>query len=201
VCIVNITAGEPGPVGPRHKDEANAGPPDAARGSAPADARWDADQAITALYSTQYRALVRLAVLLVGDPGAAEEMAQDAFVAMHGTWHLLRNRDKALSYLRQSVVHRSRSASRYRTVADRNTAEGAAGKAGADQGAITQERPTVICVLRALPPRQREALVLRFYLDLSEEQAASAMGISQGALRSHTAGAMAALRNVLKPET
>jgi RNA polymerase sigma factor (sigma-70 family) len=56
----------------------------------------------------------------------------------------------------------------------------------------------VVTALRALPARQREALVLRFYGDLSEAQIAAAMGISKGAVKSHTARAMTALRSVLE---
>ena len=72
----------------------------------------DADQAITAIYGSEYRSLVRLAVVLVGDVGAAEEIVQDSFVAMRGAWRRLQDRDKALSYLWQSVVTRSRSTRR-----------------------------------------------------------------------------------------
>ena len=65
----------------------------------------------------------------------------------------------------------------------------------AEHGAIIQlERSAVVAALRALPERQREALVLRYYGDLSEAQIASVMGISRGAVKSHTARAMAALR-------
>jgi RNA polymerase sigma factor (sigma-70 family) len=63
------------------------------------------------------------------------------------------------------------------------------------------ERSEVVTALRALPPRQREALVLRYYLDLSEAQIADAMGISRGAVKSHTARAIAAMRAVLEMGT
>jgi Sigma-70 region 2 len=82
---------------------------DAALGSVPADAQPGADQAITAIYSTEYRSLVRLAAVLVGDVGIAEEVVQDSFVAMYGAWSRLRDRDKALAYLRQRVINRSRA--------------------------------------------------------------------------------------------
>jgi RNA polymerase sigma factor (sigma-70 family) len=71
----------------------------------------------------------------------------------------------------------------------------------AEHGAILQlERSAVIAALRTLPPRQREALVLRYYGDLSEAQIAEAMGISRGAVKSHTARAMSSLRIVLERE-
>jgi RNA polymerase sigma-70 factor (sigma-E family) len=127
---------------------------------------------------------------------------QDSFVAMHGAWRRLRESDKALSYLRQSVVNRSRSVLRHRVVVDRNAPKPAPDMPSAEQGAISLlERSAVINALRTLPPRQREALVLKYYADLSEAQIASAMGISRGAVKSHTARAMTSLRAVLETET
>jgi len=173
---------------------------DAALGSVPAE--WDAEQAVTVMYSTHYRSLVRLAALLVRDVATAEEVVQDSFLAMHGAWRRLRDNDKALSYLRQSVVNRSRSVLRHRVVVDRNAPKPAPDMPSAEQGALTLlERTAVVSALRSLPPRQREALVLRYYGDLSEAQIASAMGISRGAVKSHTARAIASLRTVLEMET
>jgi RNA polymerase sigma-70 factor (sigma-E family) len=165
-------------------------------------AEWDATRAVTAIYTTQYRSLVRLAVLLVRDVSTAEEVVQDSFIAMHAAWRRLRDTDKALSYLRQSVVNRSRSVLRHRMVVDKNAPKPAPDMPSAEQGAISLlERSAVIAALRTLPPRQREALVLKYYADLSEAQIATAMGISRGAVKSHTARGVAALRVVLEVET
>jgi RNA polymerase sigma-70 factor (sigma-E family) len=172
---------------------------DAALGSVPAE--WDADRAVTALYSSHYRALVRLSALLVRDVCTAEEVVQDSFVAMHASWRRLRDTEKALSYLRQSVVNRSRSVLRHRVVVDKNAPKPPPLAPSAEQGAISQfERSAVVSALRNLPSRQREAIVLRYYADLSEAQIASAMGISRGAVKSHTARGMTALRSVLELE-
>jgi RNA polymerase sigma-70 factor (sigma-E family) len=169
----------------------------AALGAVSAD--WDADRAVTVLYATHYRSLVRLAALLLRDTATAEEVVQDSFVAMHDGWRRLRDNDKALSYLRQSVVNRARSVLRHRVVVDRNAPKPPPDMPSAEQGAITLlERSAVVTALRTLPARQREALVLRFYGDLSEAQIAAAMGISKGAVKSHTARAMTALRSVLE---
>jgi RNA polymerase sigma-70 factor (sigma-E family) len=173
---------------------------DVALGSVPAE--WDAEQAVTAMYITHYRSLVRLAAVLVGDAATAEEIVQDSFIAMHGAWRRLRDNDKALSYLRQSVMNRSRSVLQHRVVVDRNAPKPAPDMPSAEQGAPTLlERTQVVEALRSLPPRQREALVLRYYGDLSEAQIATTMGISRGAVKSHTARAIASLRAVLKMET
>jgi RNA polymerase sigma-70 factor (sigma-E family) len=161
----------------------------------------DVDWAVSALYREHYRSLVRLAALLVRDIATAEEVVQDSFVAMHGGWRRLRDTDKALSYLRQTVVNRSRAVLRHRAVVERNAPQPQPDMPSAEHGAIALlERSAVVAALRTLPPRQREALVLRYYGNLSEAQIAGAMGISQGAVKSHTARAMMALRAVLERE-
>jgi RNA polymerase sigma-70 factor (sigma-E family) len=170
-------------------------------GLVPLDTRSDADQAIAAMYSTEYRSLVRISVVLVGDVGTAEEVVQECFIAMYAAWRRLKNVDKAVNYLRRSVVNRSRSVLRRRIVADKHVPKHEPDMPSAEQGAITRlERLAVIAALRSLPLRQREAIMLRYYLDLSEEEVASAMRISRGAVKSHTARAKAALRAVLEPE-
>jgi DNA-directed RNA polymerase specialized sigma24 family protein len=185
--------------GQRPPHGAGALPADAALGRVRADAQSDAGQAITAIYGAEYRSLVRLAAALVGDVGVAEKVVQDSFVAMYGAWSRLRSRDKAVAYLRRRVISRSRSALRQGMVADGNAPALKPGNVpSAGQGAITQpECSAVISAMRALSPRQREALMLRFYLDLSEAQAASAMSISPSAANYHTARAKAAMLSVL----
>jgi DNA-directed RNA polymerase specialized sigma24 family protein len=138
-----------------------------------------ADQAVTAMYGMQYVSLVRLATLLVGDLRAAEDVVQESFAGMHGAWSRLRDHDEALTFLRRAVVIRSRSMLRH--------------------PAVTEPDPdssAVISAIRALPHRQREALVLRLYLDLPDGQIASAMRISRAAAAGHAARGMAALQGV-----
>ncbi|WP_106581115.1 SigE family RNA polymerase sigma factor [Murinocardiopsis flavida] len=165
-------------------------------------AEWDADQAVTQLYSAHYRPLVRLATLLVRDFATAEEVVQDAFVAMHGAWRRLRDPNKAVAYLRQSVVNKARSVLRHRAVVDKHAPKALPDEPSAEHGALgLLERAAVIEALRGLPTRQREAIVLRYYGDFSEAQIADAMGISKGAVKSHTARGIAALRSVLEQTT
>jgi RNA polymerase sigma-70 factor (sigma-E family) len=163
--------------------------------------QWNADLAVTELYSVHYRALVRLAALLVRDTPTAEEVVQDAFVAMHGGWQRLRDAEKALAYLRQSVVNRSRSVLRHRTVVDKNLQKAPPDMPSAEHGALVLlERSAVVAALHGLPERQRQAIVLRYYADLSEAEIADTMEISRGAVKSHTARGMAALRSALEQE-
>jgi RNA polymerase sigma-70 factor (sigma-E family) len=180
---------------------ADAPPGHAVLGSVPLRAASDAGQAITAMYTTEYGSLVRMSVVLVGDVPTAEEVVQESFIAMYGAWRRLRDIDKAVSYLRRSVVNRSRSVLRRRIVAGRHAPKHEPDMPSAEQGAITRlERRAVIAALRSLPARQREAVMLRYYLDLSEGEVASAMNISRGAVKSHTARAKAALRSALELE-
>jgi len=153
------------------------------------------------MYGTQYRPLVRMSAMLLGDTGAAEEVVQESFIAVHAAWRRLRDIDKAVPYLRRSVLNRSRSILRHRMVTDRHVPVREPDMPSAEQGAIAQfERSAVIEALRSLPARQREALVLKFYLELSEEEIAAAMKISTGAVKSHTSRGKAALRAALDPE-
>ncbi len=184
-------AGDPEPADPVLADAFGA--------SGTARAEWSADLAVVELYSQHYRALVRLAALLLRDTPTAEEVVQDSFVAMHGGWQRLRDTEKALAYLRQAVVNRSRSVLRHRTVVDKNLQKAPPDMPSAEHGALALlERDAVVAALRHLPDRQREAIVLRYYADLSEADIAAAMGISRGAVKSHTSRGMSALRAALE---
>ena len=142
----------------------------------------DADRAVSALYAMHYRSLVRLAALLVPDLTIAEGIVQDAFVAMHMAWPGLPDADVALSFLRRTVVDRSRSVPWRPPDAD-----------------CQAERPAFVSALRALPARQREVLVLQYFADLSEAQVATAAGISQDAVRRHLDLALSSMRAELPP--
>jgi DNA-directed RNA polymerase specialized sigma24 family protein len=144
-------------------------------------AEGDAGQAVTTLYHAHYRSLVRLAALLVSDLATAEDIVQDSFAAVHGMWRALPDTDAALCYLRRSVVRRSRSAPRRQLPG------------------ISLPGSAVVSALRALPLRQREVLVLRYFADLTEAEVASATGMSTAAVRNHDTRAMSSLGAALRP--
>lgn len=159
---------------------------------------WGADEAITELYTAHYARLVRLAALLQGDHAVAEEVVQDAFVALHRRWRRLRDPGSAVAYLRTSVVHGCRSVQRRRGVAARHPEDRAPHVPSAEQLAVLDAATgAVVEALRQLPARQREALVLRYYGGLSESEIAEAMNISNGAVKSHASRGMAGLRDAL----
>jgi len=158
-----------------------------------------ADELLTTLYTTHYRELVRLAAFLTGDRDNAEEVVQDAYVKVHSSWWRLRELDKAEAYLRTAVVNAARSRLRRRQVAQRYRPEPMTDAASAESFAMEHaRREAVLDALHALPRRQREAVVLRYYGDLSEAQTAEAMRCSVGSVKSHTSRAMAALRPLLE---
>jgi RNA polymerase sigma-70 factor (sigma-E family) len=163
---------------------------------------WAAADVVTEIYHGHYNQLVRLAVLLVHDVQTAEEVVQDAFEAMHLASRRLRDSEKALQYLRQTVVNRSRSVLRHRKVVDMHAPKPGPDEPSAEHAALAiLERSAVAAALRSLPERQREAIALRYYADFSEADIARAMGISKGAVKSHTARAMASLKTILTQET
>jgi DNA-directed RNA polymerase specialized sigma24 family protein len=127
----------------------------------------DADRAVTALYLTHYRPLVALAARLVRDLVAAEEIVQDSFVAAHAARRRRPDADLAPSYLRRSVVDRSRSRRRHRAgVGQLAPALLLDRLAVLPQRGPSLERSAFISALWALPTRQREDVVLRYFADL-----------------------------------
>lgn len=127
----------------------------------------NADRAVTALYLTHYRPMVRLAAWLVRDLATAEEIVQASFVAVHAAWRRRPDADLGPSHLRRSVVERSRSLVRHRSVVDRLApALAPDGRAVSPRQGLQLERSAFICALWALPARQREDVVLRYFADL-----------------------------------
>lgn len=153
------------------------------------------DEAVTHLYSAHYAGLVRLATMLLHDQGRAEEIVQDAFVDVHGRWARLREPDKAVAYLRRAVVNRCRSELRHRKVVARHEPDSPGDDASAESHVLARaQRAQVLAALDALSGRQREVLILRYYLDLSESDIAATLRISRGAVKSHSSRGIAALR-------
>ena len=169
---------------------------------ATAEAELDADRAVHELYAQHYQSLIRLAAMLVRDTPTAEEIVQDAFVALQAGWLRLGDAEKALAYLRQTVVNRSRSVLRHRAVTGKNLSGESPDLPSAEPGALALlKSDATLAALRALPARQREAILLRYYADLPEAEIAATMGISRGAVKAHTARGMAALRAALEEAT
>lgn len=159
-----------------------------------APAEREVSHAVTTLYEMHYRSLVRLAALLVSDTATAEDIVQESFAAVQARWRSLPDADAALCYLRRSVIRRSRSAPQLQLAGDLPDLPG-----GGPEASLSLQGSAVVSALRALPVRQREVLVLRYFVDLPEAEIASATGISPAAVRSHAARGMSSLRADLCP--
>jgi RNA polymerase sigma-70 factor (sigma-E family) len=163
----------------------------------------EARQQVAALYQAHALGLVKLAKIMLGDQSVAEDIVQDAFLGLYRKWPSLEDQDRALGYLRASVVNGCRTAHRGRTRRDRalRLTPRAGDIVSAEESALIGEaNREVMDALRALPARQREAVVLRYYLDLSEDQAAKAMNVSRGTVKSATSRGRAALARTLKED-
>jgi len=161
------------------------------------DRQAEAREAIAGLYELHAVAMIRLGVVMLGDRAAAEDVVQEAFCGLFRHWARLSDPAKALPYLRSSVLNGCRSALRRRRTRHDRMAGGAPGRDTAESAEASallgEEHREVLAALRGLPARQREALVLRFYLELDEPEIAMVMGVSQGTVKSTTSRALAAL--------
>jgi len=144
--------------------------------------------------------MVRLAVALVDDEATAEDVVQDAFLALLRTWPL-RDRDAADAYLRRAVVNGCRDRLRHRGVRRRTSLPHATTEPSAEHVAMgVVEQRALMQSLLVLPHRQREVLVLRYFAELSEAEIASTLGVSTGTVKSTAHKAIAALRRRLDQE-
>jgi len=164
------------------------------------DESRDAEAAVTALYQVHAIGLIRLAVVMLGDTAAAEDVVQEAFCGLYRRYHKLADPDRALQYVRSSVLNGCRNELRVRQRDARHPAlrVSAAPAASAEHDVLVgEEHRLVLSALRSLPDRQREALVLRFFLDMPAAEIATSMGVSPGTVKSTTSRALAALARLL----
>ncbi len=158
----------------------------------------DREAAVTALFDRHHGQLVRLAVLL-GAEADAEDVVAEAFCELYRRWPRLRDPEAAPAYLRSVVCNLARMRVRHLQVVRRHQPPDVVDAGSAEQEVVLREdQRVVVDALRALPERQRQALVLRYWLDLREVEVAAAMGISPGSVKAHTSRGMAALTRMLQ---
>jgi RNA polymerase sigma factor (sigma-70 family) len=151
------------------------------------------DVAFTDLFDETFEAMKRLAFLLGADD--PENIAQESFVRLHGRWHTLASPDLALPYLRRTVVNLSRSRLRHLRVVRRAPRERHRDAASAEALVLAgQDHHRLREVLAALPTRQRQVLVLRYWLDLDQNAIAETLGIAVGTVKATASHALANLR-------
>jgi RNA polymerase sigma factor (sigma-70 family) len=153
--------------------------------------------ALSSLYQIHALGLTRLAHVMLGDRAAAEDVVHDAFIGLQRNWHKLSDQAKAPSYLRSSVLNGCRTALRrdHRGTIDE---EQVPIVGSAETFALaSEEQRRMMTAIRRLPHRQREVLILRFYLQEPEAEIARLMGIRQSSVRSTAHRALAALGRIL----
>lgn len=149
------------------------------------------------LFHGQFAAMTRLAAVLGADD--PEDVAQEAFVRLHGRARALRDPHAAVGYLRTTVVNLTRSRLRHLAVVRRHRPEPSRDAASAEHDAVRREGDReLLAAVHQLSPRHREALVLRYWLDLSEAEMADAMGVSRGTVKSHVSRGLDALAALME---
>jgi RNA polymerase sigma-70 factor (sigma-E family) len=161
----------------------------------------DPSLAVTALYHEHALSLIRVAHIMLGNRAAAEDVVQDAFCGLYRRWGHLADKGKALGYVRSSVLNGCRTALRRSRLQDRIMTYQPAAVSAEAAALSSEERREVVRALRLLPERQREVLVLRYYLDLTDEQIADDLGITPSTIRSTRHRALAALERLLTEAT
>ncbi|MCE7082908.1 SigE family RNA polymerase sigma factor [Streptomyces sp. ST2-7A] len=150
---------------------------------------------LTETYRAHYRSLLGLAALLLDDTASCEDVVQEAFIRVHSARRRVRDPEKTLAYLRQTVVNLSRSALRRRILGLKLLSKPMPDMASAEEGAYEQlERAELVKAMRGLQRRQREVLVLRYFADMSEAEVARTLGISAGSVKAYGSRGIAALR-------
>ena len=150
---------------------------------------------LTETYQAHYRSLLGLAALLLDDAASCEDVVQEAFIRVHAARRRVREPEKTLAYLRQTVVNLSRSTLRRRIMSLRLLQKPMPDMASAEEGAYDAlERDQLLQAMRGLQRRQREVLVLRYFADMTEAQVADSLGISVGSVKAYGSRGLAALR-------
>ena len=162
--------------------------------------RVEATERVTELYEAHATGLVRLAMLMLADQPAAEDVVQDAFLGLYLRWAALSDPAKALAYVRSSVLNGCRDVLRKQARRPPAALLAPDVEPAETRLLLGEEYREVIRALRRLPDRQREAVILRHCLALSEEEVASAMHVSRGTVKSSAHRGLATLARLLKED-
>ena len=153
---------------------------------------------VTELFLTHHLELVRLAVMVTGDLATAEDVVQDVYERLYRSWPSMRTAGSGLAYARASVLNGCRSAHRRAAVRRKHVVRMAGGLTEcADAESAAADRGELAAALRALPPRQREVLVLRYFCDLDIAEISAMLGIGASAVRSTLSRGLAAMAHTL----
>ncbi|MEP6629934.1 MAG: sigma-70 family RNA polymerase sigma factor [Lapillicoccus sp.] len=159
----------------------------------------DVDALVADLYRAEGTRLVSLARLFVDDRTAAEDLVQEAFIRLARSAHRIRDEERAAAYLRSIVVNLARDHNRRGLVSFRHRPPAVGDEPSAESSAqASAARREVVAALRALPRRQRDAVALRYYLDLSIPEIADALGVSANSVKTHLQRGLRAMAQTLE---
>ena len=159
----------------------------------------DREDLLEGVFAEHYGGFCRLATLLLGDGAGAEEVVQEAFLRTFSSWWRLRQPERAQWYVRAAVVNLCRSRLRRRGTEEAKNRASWPDRADRSDRAV-DDALVVLDAVRTLPTRQREAVVLRYYEDLTERDVATVLGCSVGTVKSQLARARASLARSLAPD-
>ena len=159
-------------------------------------------EAVTALFRTHHRRLVGLASLLCDDQATAEDVVQEAFAGLYRRWWQLRDPHSAVAYLNKAVVNGGRDHLRRGRRSDaslRRMVPQPEALSSAEQDVVSNDEAARLWqAIRLLPHRQRQVLVLRYYLDQSEAEIAETLGVARGSVKRHASRGLAALARTVE---
>lgn len=164
-------------------------------------AELDRRALMEALYLREAVSLVRLARIFTDDRNAAEDLVQEAFIRLFHSAHKIQDEARVSAYLRSIVLNLARDHNRRGLMSLRHQdamTDRSVPVQPDDELVRTESQATILDALRALSPRQRDCLVLRFYLELSEGEIASTLDISANSVKTHCRRGLAAMASLLE---
>lgn len=159
----------------------------------------EARDLLVAMFRQEGPSLVRLARIFTDDRNAAEDLVQEAFIRFYRNAHRVRDRSRSPSYLRSIVLNLARDHNRRGLLSLRHeqTSVLEPTESVDEQVFRTQSHADLVAALGELSNRQRDCLVLRYYLELSDSEVAETLGISPNSVKTHVRRGLAGLESML----
>jgi RNA polymerase sigma-70 factor (sigma-E family) len=165
------------------------------------DDRTD-DAVLARLFTAEGPVLLRLARFFVADRAAAEDLVQEAFIRLSRQLHRIREPGSEPAYLRATVLNLCRDHNRRGLMSFRHRPAAEPEPEPVDEVVAGREQArSVVAALSALPTRQRDCVVLRYYLELPVAEIAATLGLSPNSVKTHLQRGLRALEGVLAPQS
>ena len=157
------------------------------------------DALVAELFTAEATNLVRMARFFVDDRTAAEDLVQEAFIRLARSAYRIRDADRSVAYLRSIVLNLARDHNRRGLVSLRHRPPAEIEPAGVEELVTGRDdQRALLGALRELPRRQRDCLVLRYYLDLAVQEIADTLELSPNSVKTHLQRGLRALESTLE---